>query len=123
MGAYLVGSLIGKHKMIPKISPGKTWQGFGGALLFAQLGAFGCLWIFNDKIQLITPVHAAILGLLLGLVAILGDLVESIVKRSLEVKDSGGVFSGIGGVLDLVDSVLLTSPVLFVYLVILLGKA
>lgn len=121
MGAYLVGSLIGKDKMVPEISPGKTWQGFGGAIGFGLLGSFGSYFLFGDRISLITPLHAGILGVLLALVAILGDLVESIVKRGLKVKDSGHVMPGIGGVLDLIDSILLTAPVLFVYLLILLG--
>lgn len=121
MGAYIVGSLIGKHKMIPNISPGKTWQGFGGAIFFALLGSFGSYYLFHDKIPLITPVHAGILGVTLALVAVLGDLVESILKRSLKAKDSGHVMPGIGGVLDLIDSILLTGPVLFVYLLLLLG--
>lgn len=115
-GAYLVGSLIGKHKMIPRISPGKTWEGFVGAIFFALLGSFGCMWFFGDKIPLITAMHAGILGVTLALVAVLGDLVESILKRSMEAKDSGHVMPGIGGVLDLIDSLLLTGPVLFVYL-------
>jgi phosphatidate cytidylyltransferase len=107
--------------MIPKISPGKTWQGFGGALLFSQVGALGCYLVFADKIPLITLMHAAILGVALALIAVLGDLVESILKRSLKAKDSGHVMPGIGGVLDLIDSILLTGPVLFVYLLLLLG--
>ncbi len=119
-GAYLVGSLIGKHKMIPKISPGKTWQGFGGAILFALLGSYGCCWLFGDQIPLITPLHAGILGVLLALTAVLGDLVESILKRGLAAKDSGQVMPGIGGVLDLIDSILLTAPVLFLYLLLLI---
>ena len=120
-GAYLVGSTIGKHKMIPRISPGKTWQGFGGAVLFSLLGSFGCYFIFGKSIPLITPLHAGILGIVLALVAVLGDLVESILKRSLEAKDSGNVMPGIGGVLDLIDSILLTGPVFFFYLILLLG--
>ncbi|MDF1751273.1 MAG: phosphatidate cytidylyltransferase [Verrucomicrobiales bacterium] len=121
MGAYLVGSMIGRHKMIPKISPGKTWQGFGGAIFFALLGSYGCYFLFSQHIPLISSLHAGILGVLLALIAVLGDLVESILKRSFEAKDSGHMMPGIGGVLDLIDSILLTAPVFFVYLLFLLG--
>ena len=120
MGAYAIGSLIGRDKMIPHVSPGKTWQGFGGAILGAFVASFGCLLLFGEKIPLITPLHAAILAVALALVAILGDLAESILKRSLEAKDSGHVMPGIGGVLDLIDSILFTAPILYFYLLALL---
>lgn len=121
-GAYLVGSLFGKHKMIPRISPGKTWEGFVGALLFAQLGSWGCVYFFGGHIPLITGLHVSVLGLILALAAVLGDLSESILKRSFEAKDSGHEIPGIGGVLDLIDSILLTGPVLYAYLLVLSAK-
>lgn len=114
MGAYITGSLIGKHKMIPHISPGKTWEGFGGALVFSLLG--GCL------LFAMLPEHLAVLGswqsviilsLVLSVLAILGDLAESVVKRSIGIKDSGKTLPGIGGALDLIDSICFTAPVLF----------
>ncbi|MDB4662521.1 phosphatidate cytidylyltransferase [Verrucomicrobiales bacterium] len=119
MGAYAIGSLIGRDKMVPHVSPAKTWQGFGGAILFAFIASFGAYFLFGDKIPLITPLHASILALALALVAVLGDLAESILKRSLEAKDSGHKMPGIGGVLDLIDSVLFTAPILYVYLLII----
>ncbi|MAS95487.1 MAG: hypothetical protein CMO55_19990 [Verrucomicrobiales bacterium] len=118
MGAYLVGSMIGRDKMIPHVSPGKTWQGFGGAIFFAIAGSFTLYFVMGDKIPLITPVHAAVLAVLLSLVAVLGDLAESILKRSLEAKDSGHVMPGIGGFLDLIDSVIFTAPLFYIYLLI-----
>jgi phosphatidate cytidylyltransferase len=120
MGAYAIGSLIGRDKMVPNISPGKTWQGFGGAIFGAYVASFGCLGLFGEKIPLITPFHAAILALALALVAVLGDLAESILKRSLEAKDSGQGLPGIGGVLDLIDSILFTAPILYFYLLVIL---
>lgn len=120
MGAYAIGSLIGKHKMVPHVSPGKTWQGFGGALFGACVASFGSLALFGQKIPLITPVHAGILAIGLGIVAVLGDLAESILKRSVAIKDSGHKLPGIGGVLDLIDSVIFTAPVLYFYLKVLL---
>ena len=92
---------------------------FGGAILFAFIASFGAYFLFGEKIPLITPLHASILAVALALVAVLGDLAESILKRSLEAKDSGHKMPGIGGVLDLIDSVLFTAPILYVYLLII----
>lgn len=116
MGAYVVGSLIGRHKMAPHLSPGKTWEGFAGAVVFAYLAAFGITWAFPRGVPLLTPIHTAILALLLSLGAILGDLAESTLKRSLRAKDSGQVMPGIGGILDLIDSIIFTAPILYFYL-------
>ena len=115
-GAYLVGSLIGKHKLVPHISPGKTWQGFWGSLVFAVSGSYLVWWLLGDHVPLLGPVSAGILGLCLALVAVLGDLAESIMKRSLAVKDSGHLMPGIGGFLDLVDSIIFTAPVYYLFL-------
>ncbi len=115
MGAYVVGSMIGKHKMIPHISPKKTWQGFGGALLFAQLASVLMIALFPERLVPVTLGHGAVLALLLGVWAVCGDLAESILKRCFGVKDSGNSLPGIGGVLDLVDSVLYTAPVFYFY--------
>jgi len=115
-GAYLVGSAIGKDKLVPHISPGKTWQGFWGSLVFAVAGSYLAWWLLGDRIPLIGPISAGVLGLGLGLVAVLGDLAESIMKRSLAAKDSGHVMPGIGGFLDLIDSIIFTAPVYYLYL-------
>lgn len=117
MGAYLTGSLMGRHKMIPHISPAKTWEGFAGALLFAQLAACGLWAWFPGPLAVLGGWgHVVGLGLLLAVLAVVGDLAESVVKRSLDAKDSGGFLPGIGGSLDLIDSVCFTAPVLFLYL-------
>ena len=116
MGAYITGSLIGKTKMAPHLSPAKTWEGFFGAQLFAQAGAWG-LWVLaGDALSWIPPLHVAIIGVLMALSAVTGDLAESILKRSLNVKDSGNWMPGIGGVLDLIDSLCFAAPVLYFYL-------
>ena len=116
MGAYITGSLIGKNKMAPHLSPAKTWEGFFGALGFAQLAAWG-VWVFSgDILCWIPPLHVGVLALLIGLVAVAGDLAESILKRSLEAKDSGSLMPGIGGVLDLIDSLCFAAPVTYFYL-------
>lgn len=115
-GAYLVGSAIGRRKLVPHISPGKTWQGFWGSLVFAVGGSYFVWWLLGDLVPLVGPAGAGVLGLSLALVAVLGDLAESIMKRSLAVKDSGHVMPGIGGVLDLIDSIIFTAPVYYLYL-------
>jgi phosphatidate cytidylyltransferase len=116
MGAYLTGSVIGKHPLVPHISPKKTWEGFFGALFFSLLGSYAMLALMPQKLSLINYWHGTVLGLLLGFAAIIGDLAESIVKRSCDVKDSGKMLPGIGGALDLIDSLLFTAPLLFFYM-------
>lgn len=116
MGAYAVGSLIGKHKMIPHISPGKTWQGFGGAILGAYVAS--ALIYFPFKSQFYAESHhlLIILPLILALATVVGDLAESVLKRCLDVKDSGHMLPGIGGALDLIDSLCFTAPIVYLYL-------
>jgi phosphatidate cytidylyltransferase len=116
MGAYLTGSVIGRHKLVPHISPAKTWEGLGGALAFSLLASLGLFWLMPTQLSELNWTHATVLGLLLGFAAVIGDLAESIVKRSTGVKDSGNFLPGIGGALDLVDSLLFTAPLLFFYL-------
>ncbi|MFM2196633.1 MAG: hypothetical protein RLZZ505_65 [Verrucomicrobiota bacterium] len=117
-GAYITGSLIGKHKMIPHISPGKTWEGFVGALFFAQLAACGLYALLPDQLAALHSwPHVIALGFLLAILAVIGDLAESVVKRALHAKDSGNMLPGIGGGLDLIDSICFTAPALYFYLV------
>src|SRR5688572_17594262 len=96
LGAYCVGSMIGKHKMIPRISPGKTWEGFGGAIVVSTLVSVVFAHLLKDKLYGMTLTHAIILGVLLSTAAVVGDLIESIFKREAKVKDSGTWFPGIG---------------------------
>ena len=116
MGAYLVGSLIGRHKMIPRISPGKTWEGFGGAILVSTGASVVFTHFFGNKMAGMTLVHAVILGVILSSTAVVGDLIESLFKRQAGVKDSGHFFPGIGGILDLLDSLLFNAPIMYLYL-------
>jgi len=118
MGAYIVGTVIGKHKFIPHISPGKTWEGIVlGCFPFAVGGGAVVFALFGEKMPLLCWGHVIGLGFLLAAVAVVGDLAESVLKRCLAKKDSGAVLPGIGGVLDLVDSILFTAPVMFFYLI------
>ncbi|MBV9490910.1 MAG: phosphatidate cytidylyltransferase [Verrucomicrobia bacterium] len=116
MGAYLVGSRIGKHQMVPHISPAKTWEGFVGSFVFAILGSYLLLWMLPRQLGYLNVVHGTLLGFLIGVGAVVGDLGESIIKRSTGVKDSGSMLPGIGGMLDLIDSLLFTAPLMFFYL-------
>lgn len=121
MGAYLTGSLIGKHKMIPHVSPAKTWEGFVGALAFSQLAGIGLFLLFPGPLAILHNLtHVIVLGVILSLLAVVGDLAESIVKRALDAKDSGRMLPGIGGSLDLIDSICFTAPALYFYLKYLL---
>jgi phosphatidate cytidylyltransferase len=115
-GAYAVGSLIGRHKMMPRISPGKTWEGFGGAILFSTAASVVFVVFFGDKMAGMNWFHAVVLGVLFGLTAVVGDLIESLFKREAGVKDSGKIFPGIGGILDLLDSLLFNAPIMYLYL-------
>lgn len=115
-GAYLVGSLIGRHKMIPRISPGKTWEGFGGAIVVSTGASVAFATLAGDHLPGMTLAHAVILGIILSTAAVVGDLIESIFKREAGVKDSGRFFPGIGGILDLLDSLLFNAPLMYLYL-------
>ncbi|MDO4806790.1 MAG: phosphatidate cytidylyltransferase [Coriobacteriales bacterium] len=114
--AYLVGSTLGRHKMAPRISPNKSWEGFVGGLL----GSIG-VWSLGAAFHVawITWPVALACGLCEGLVSVLGDLFESRLKRSVGVKDSGNLMPGHGGILDRTDSLLFGSVV--AYIVLFLG--
>ena len=102
--------------MMPHISPAKTWEGFFGSLVFGVAVSFLLVLLIPKQLAWFNFFHATILGLLIGLAAVVGDLGESIIKRSTGVKDSGALLPGIGGMLDLIDSLLFTAPLLFFYL-------
>jgi phosphatidate cytidylyltransferase len=116
-GAYLVGITIGKHKMFERVSPKKSWEGFFGGMVFALITGF----IFYKITETGNSVSLQlwqwlVLAFLVFIFGTLGDLVESLFKRSLHVKDSGTIMPGHGGLLDRFDSVLLAAPVLFMFL-------
>ena len=115
LGAYVTGSLFGKHKMIPRISPGKTWEGFVGAIVITTGVSVGYAWIAGDHLKGMNTLHAVILGVILSSTAVIGDLIESLFKREAGVKDSGRFFPGIGGILDLMDSLLFNAPLMYLY--------
>ena len=117
IGGYLVGSLLGRHPMATVISPHKTWEGFAGS-------ALAC--VVAGVLLLTLLLHGAWWqGVVLGVAAVgaatLGDLVESMIKRDLQIKDMGTVLPGHGGILDRADSLLLTAPVVWALLVVFLS--
>jgi phosphatidate cytidylyltransferase len=111
-GAYYTGRSIGKNKLAPRISPGKTIEGFVGGLVAAIAAGPLCRWAFFQEMNL---THSLILGALIGLIGPVGDLAESLLKRGSEVKDSGTLLPGHGGMLDRVDSILFCAPLLYFY--------
>ena len=118
-GAYLCGSLLGKHKLFPRISPGKSWEGsIGGGILVIAVAEL--VWYLADQYQLnqlgLSAVEWAGLGLTVVIFGTWGDLVESLFKRTLGIKDSGNILPGHGGMLDRFDSSLLAIPAAVVYL-------
>ena len=113
--AYLVGRIFGKRKLFERISPKKTWEGtIGGGIL--TMGAGYIISIYFTEIAL---VHWMVIAAIVTVTATLGDLVESMFKRSLNVKDSGNILPGHGGILDRFDGVLLSSPFVFTYLLLI----
>jgi phosphatidate cytidylyltransferase len=114
IGGLLVGLAVGRHPFAPKISPKKTWEGVcGGVLTSAMVSTLMGHFLGSRLPVRLGPARAAFLALPLAFVAIASDLLESQLKRMAKVKDSGSIVPGIGGVLDLTDSLLLTSPVGF----------
>ena len=115
MGAYVTGSMFGRHKMSPHISPKKTWEGFFGGVLIALTVSVLLVRAFPD-LAIISGWHAIILGLLISVTSVVGDLAESVIKRDAQSKNSGAIIPGIGGSLDLIDSILFTAPLFYSYL-------
>ena len=114
VGAYLTGSLCGKHKMAPSLSPGKTWEGVIGGVLLSALLSFVLVAVFRDFFPpAFAPWVGALLALPLAALSVPSDLLESLFKRAAKAKDSGTFIPGIGGAYDLSDSLLLTAPVAF----------
>lgn len=126
IGAYFVGSTLGRHKLFPRISPGKTWEGLLGGFLAGILASLIVYWLWRapgpglptaefGKLSL-TWSHAWVLAVLLSAIGVIGDLVESLLKRSAGLKDSGFLFPGMGGILDVLDSLLFAAPALYFYM-------
>ncbi len=127
VGAYLVGMSIGKHKMAPRISPKKSWEGFfGGVIVATGVGMAWWYWFFgrlskswaDDNFTLGLLLFGCC-GLLIALGAVGGDLIESYFKRTVKIKDSGRIIPGHGGMLDRFDALLLATPIFYVALYVI----
>lgn len=111
-GAYYTGRTLGRHKLAPKVSPGKTIEGSIGGFITAAVAGIICKYVFFPEAPI---AHIAILGAIIGIISQIGDLAESLLKRGSGVKDSGAIFPGHGGMLDRVDSLLFCAPILYYY--------
>lgn len=115
IGAYLIGVRFGKTSLIPRISPNKSVEGSIGGLVFSVLGA-----LVSRVFLHFNYLHLVLMGICFGILGQLGDLSESLIKRDCQVKDSGNILPGMGGVLDEIDSLLFTAPVFYFYISIIL---
>jgi phosphatidate cytidylyltransferase len=111
-GAYFSGRFLGKRKLFERISPKKTWEGFFGGALFAILGAF----LYARYTQSLSPIEWVIIAIIIVITGTLGDLVESLFKRSIDIKDSGSLIPGHGGFLDRFDGLLLSMPFIVTFI-------
>ncbi|NQT02726.1 MAG: phosphatidate cytidylyltransferase [Planctomycetes bacterium] len=117
IGAYTIGSMYGRHKFSPKISPGKSWEGMGGAVALAMIVAVG----FAVSCDIMTWWSAAIFGVCFAFIGQIGDLVESMIKRDAEQKDSANKVPGFGGILDIIDSPLVAAPFGYLFFMLSFG--
>ena len=122
VGAFFTGRSLGRHKLFPRLSPKKTWEGLIGGILSSLAMSLMFYWITDGSLGKVEfGLHDAIvLGLILPVVAVIGDLFESLLKRAAGVKDSGSIIPGMGGVLDVLDSLMFGAPVLYAYVTVFL---
>ena len=118
-GAFCVGSLIGRHKLFERISPKKSWEGFIGGLVFCLAASALLAWLFPAEVKGLSMLQMLGFGAVVCVAGTWGDLIESMIKRSLGVKDSGNLLPGHGGILDRIDSMLLVTPAVALYMVCL----
>lgn len=118
-GAFCVGSLLGRHRLFERISPKKSWEGFFGGLLFAiAAGIVAALWLGDTHYADFPALSLGIFGFIVSVMSTWGDLVESQIKRTLGIKDSGKLLPGHGGILDRIDSLLFVAPSTLVFIMI-----
>ncbi len=115
-GAFLVGITIGKHRLFERISPKKSWEGFFGGLFFCAVTAYILGHFSIISTDDMTTLQYVAMAVLISIAATYGDLIESMIKRSLKIKDSGNLIPGHGGILDRIDSFLLVAPAVICYL-------
>ncbi len=111
-GAYLTGMLIGRHRLMERISPKKSWEGFLGGILIAALVA----WLLSGWLGVVDRAHWIVISVIVSVAGTFGDLVESMLKRSAGVKDSGSIMPGHGGFLDRFDSAIISFPLVYLFI-------
>lgn len=111
--AYFIGSAYGLHKLMPRVSPKKSWEGAIAGFIFAVIGMIAAKSLVLD---FLTTANAIVIGIIVGLFGQIGDLVESLIKRDANVKDSSAIIPGHGGIFDRFDSLLFTAPIVYLYL-------
>jgi len=114
-GAYLTGVTIGRHKLFERISPKKSWEGFFGGFITAMLAA----WLLSGWLGVVDRTHWVIIAAIVSIAGTYGDLIESMLKRSLGVKDSGTIMPGHGGFLDRFDSAIISFPLVYLFISLL----
>jgi len=115
IGALMIGSWIGKHPLLPRVSPNKSIEGAVGSVIFSTATAMLCFSFLPPEVNF--PLwQVAMMGLFFGVIGQLGDLSESLIKRDCNVKDSGKLLPGMGGVLDIIDSLLFSAPAFYLYM-------
>jgi phosphatidate cytidylyltransferase len=115
IGALFVGSWLGRHPLLPKVSPNKSMEGALGSLLASSAAALTFRSLLPELPQF-SNIHVILMGMFFGALGMLGDLSESLIKRDCNVKDSGKFLPGMGGVLDVIDSLLFTAPAFYIYM-------
>jgi phosphatidate cytidylyltransferase len=118
-GAYCVGMLLGRHRLFERISPKKSWEGVIGGVAFCVAGAYATHHWFNEFFQVPDLTVWVGMSVVVAVFATFGDLVESLIKRTVGVKDSGSILPGHGGILDRIDSLLLVAPAVLIYLLLI----
>lgn len=118
-GAYCVGMLLGRHRLFERISPKKSWEGVIGGVVLCVAGAYASYYWFDEFFQVPDLTTWVGMSVVVAVFATFGDLVESLIKRTVGVKDSGNILPGHGGILDRIDSLLLVVPAVFIYLMLI----
>jgi len=111
-GAYLTGVTLGRHRLMERISPKKSWEGFFGGVIIAVLAA----WLLSDWLGVVDTAGWIIISLIISIAGTFGDLIESMLKRSIDVKDSGSILPGHGGFLDRFDSAIISFPLVYLFI-------
>jgi phosphatidate cytidylyltransferase len=111
-GAYLTGASLGRHRLMERISPKKSWEGFIGGIIIAGLVA----WLLSGWLGVVVKIHWVIISVIVSVAGTYGDLVESMLKRSIGVKDSGKIMPGHGGFLDRFDSTIISFPLVYLFI-------